>query len=105
MQTEVCDNCNAPAAPTDEGHDGWVKIAKFKMHDVAHDDIPAPIKAMLEAQGVGGAHLCPSQHDFCSDKCMVAFVSNGYKPDIEGMFKDISVEDFVTAPPPEETQD
>lgn len=101
MQTEICDNCKTPAAPNDQGHDGWIKVAKFRMHKGAHEDLPAPIAALMGDREVP-EHLCPTQHDFCSDKCLTAFVANNYEPDVAGVFDHITPEDFAEALPPDE---
>ena len=109
MQADLCDNCRTAAGDGDEGHDGWIRMAKFKMHTGPHEvppNLPPPLAAMLEQRMEEvPPHLCPTQYDLCSDRCAAAFVSNGYKPNVEGLFDDISVADFVeasTAPPPED---
>lgn len=105
MQADLCDNCKTPAGEGEEGHAGWVKMAKFGWHEDAHDELPPQMRALL-GQATGNdvipRHLCPKTYDLCGDKCAALFVINGYKPNVEGLFSDLTPEDFVDAasPPP-----
>jgi hypothetical protein len=106
MQTDLCDNCKTPAGEGDEGHAGWVKMAKFDWHEGAHEELPPQLRAILAAQQGGGEiprHLCPKTYDLCSDRCAALFLINGYKPNLEGLFADLdslTPQDFVDATQP-----
>lgn len=97
MQADLCDNCKVPAGDGEEGHANWVKMAKFGWHEGAHDEIPPHIRALLGQGGEIPRHLCPTTYDLCSDKCAALFIINGYKPNVEGLFSDLSPADFADA--------
>lgn len=118
MKAELCDNCKAAAPESDElARVDWVKVGKFVKHDGAHTpplppgmppDHPfAQMLAQVASQQGGSPHACLAEGSkwlFCSDSCAAAFISNGYKPDVEALFKDmehLSPADFVDSVPPD----